>query len=52
MPFADIWALPVEQLAAPDCVLLLWATMPYLPNNPGNDYAMGASATKRRPSLG
>jgi N6-adenosine-specific RNA methylase IME4 len=31
MPLADIKALPVNHLAAPDCLLWLWATNPMLP---------------------
>lgn len=31
MQLADIMALPVARLAARDCVLFLWATMPMLP---------------------
>jgi N6-adenosine-specific RNA methylase IME4 len=31
MSLADIKALPVGQLAAPDCCLFLWATWPMLP---------------------
>lgn len=31
MPLGEIKALPVEALAAPDCVLWLWATNPMLP---------------------
>lgn len=31
MPMADIMALPVEALAAPDCLLWLWAVNPQLP---------------------
>jgi N6-adenosine-specific RNA methylase IME4 len=31
MPLADIAALPVADLAADDCALLLWAVMPELP---------------------
>jgi len=31
MSLADISALPVKNLAAKDCVLLIWATMPMLP---------------------
>ncbi len=31
MPLADIKALPVEALAAPDCLLWLWAVNPQLP---------------------
>lgn len=31
MPLADICALPVEALAAPDCLLWLWAVNPQLP---------------------
>ena len=31
MPLAEIKALPVEALAAPDCVLWLWAVNPQLP---------------------
>jgi len=31
MPIEDICALPVASLAAPDCVLFLWATLPLLP---------------------
>lgn len=31
MPLAEIKALPVEALAAPDCVLWLWAVNPLLP---------------------
>ena len=27
----EIEALPVSRLAAPDCVLVLWATWPFLP---------------------
>lgn len=30
MPFAEIEALPVGQLAAPDCILFLWSTWPLL----------------------
>lgn len=30
MPLEDIKSLPVEELAAPDCVLFLWATFPML----------------------
>lgn len=32
MPTRDICALPVQGLAAPDCVLFLWATYPMLPD--------------------
>jgi N6-adenosine-specific RNA methylase IME4 len=32
MSLADIKALPVNQLAAPDCALLMWATAPMLPD--------------------
>ncbi len=32
MPLAEIKALPVEALAAPDCVLWLWAVNPMLPD--------------------
>ena len=32
MSTADIAALPVNQLAAPDCALLMWATAPMLPD--------------------
>lgn len=31
MPLADIQALPVSQLAAPDCACIMWATAPILP---------------------
>lgn len=31
MPLADIQALPVSQLAAPDCACIMWATAPMLP---------------------
>ena len=31
MPLADIQALPVSQLAAPDCACIMWATAPQLP---------------------
>lgn len=31
MPLADICALPIEALAAPDCLLWLWAVNPQLP---------------------
>lgn len=31
MPNEDIYKLPVEKLAAKDCVLFLWATYPKLP---------------------
>lgn len=31
LPLADIMALPVEALAAPDCLLWLWAVNPQLP---------------------
>lgn len=31
MPLADIKALPVASLAAPDCALLMWGTAPMLP---------------------
>lgn len=32
MPLADIQALPVVELAAPDCMLVMWATAPMLPH--------------------
>lgn len=32
MSNADIASLPVNQLAAPDCALLMWATAPMLPD--------------------
>lgn len=32
MTLAEICALPVAEVAAPDCVLLLWATNPLLPD--------------------
>lgn len=32
MSTADIAALPVSQLAAPDCALFMWATFPMLPD--------------------
>lgn len=32
MPLKEIMALPVGQLAAPDCALVLWATAPMLPD--------------------
>jgi len=32
MPTRDIAALPVEGIAAPDCALFMWATMPLLPD--------------------
>lgn len=32
MSIDDICALPVEQLAAPDCTLFLWVTFPVLPD--------------------
>lgn len=31
MSIADICALPVASLAAPDCALVMWATAPHLP---------------------
>lgn len=31
MPIEDIWALPVADLAAEDCMLAMWATFPLLP---------------------
>jgi N6-adenosine-specific RNA methylase IME4 len=31
MTLEDIKALPVAEWAAPDCILLLWATDPLLP---------------------
>lgn len=31
MPLDDIQALPVSQLAAPDCACIMWATAPMLP---------------------
>ena len=31
MPLPDLLSLPVRGLAAPDCCLFLWATMPVLP---------------------
>jgi N6-adenosine-specific RNA methylase IME4 len=31
MPLGEIMALPVSQLATPDCVLISWATAPMLP---------------------
>lgn len=30
MPIEDICALPVEKIAAPDCILFLWVTTPFL----------------------
>ena len=32
MPLADIMALPVADLAAPDCACFMWATAPMLPH--------------------
>jgi site-specific DNA-methyltransferase (adenine-specific) len=32
MSLADVCSLPVEQIAADDCVLMLWSTMPHLPD--------------------
>lgn len=32
MPFDQLAALPVNQLAAPDCALIMWATAPLLPD--------------------
>ena len=31
MPLSEICYLPVEEIAAPDCVLFMWATYPMLP---------------------
>ena len=30
MPIEEIYALPVEKIAAPDCILFLWVTTPFL----------------------
>jgi site-specific DNA-methyltransferase (adenine-specific) len=31
MPIKEICALPIDRIAAPDCVLFMWATYPMLP---------------------
>lgn len=53
MPLADIMALPVSQLAGPDCYLFLWSTWPHLTQALrvmdawGFTYVTGGSWTKR-----
>lgn len=50
---ADIAALPVAQLAAPDCYLFLWSTWPHLPQALevmtawGFEFVTGGNWTKR-----
>lgn len=53
MPIAEIKALPVDQLAGPDCYLIMWSTWPHLPVAIevmaawGFKYITGGSWTKR-----
>tara|TARA_R110000744_G_scaffold78295_10_gene154358 strand:+ start:1526 stop:2104 length:579 start_codon:yes stop_codon:yes gene_type:complete len=53
MDLAAIKALPVHELAAPDCYLFMWSTWPHLPqaldvmNAWGFEYVTGGSWTKR-----
>jgi N6-adenosine-specific RNA methylase IME4 len=53
MALSDIMALPVSQLAGPDCYLFLWSTWPHLPQALrvmeawGFSYVTGGSWTKR-----
>lgn len=53
MPAEEIAALPVGQLAGPDCLLFLWSTWPHLPiaidvmSSWGFAYVTGGSWTKR-----
>lgn len=53
MPLDDIKALPVDQLAGPDCYLFMWSTWPHLPAALevmaawGFIYITGGSWTKR-----
>lgn len=53
MALPDIAALPVAQLAAPDCYLFLWSTWPHLPQAMhvmkawGFEFVTGGSWTKR-----
>ena len=53
MAIEDIAALPVDQLAGPDCYLFMWSTWPHLPDalwvmqQWGFDYISGGSWTKR-----
>lgn len=37
----DIYDLPVQDIAADDCLLFMWATFPEPGNRPGNDQAVG-----------
>lgn len=56
MPLAAIKALPVNQLAGPDCYLFLWSTWPHLDQAMevlrawGFQYVTGGSWTKRTAS--
>lgn len=53
MPIDDIMALPVRDLAAPNCLLILWSTWPHLPEAMavmaawGFRYKTGGNWTKR-----
>lgn len=53
MSLPEIMALPVSQLAGPDCHLFLWSTWPHLPQalavmqHWGFDYVTGGNWTKR-----
>lgn len=53
MPTEEICALPVDELAAPDCLLVLWSTWPHLLHAQrvmrawGFRYVTGGSWTKR-----
>jgi N6-adenosine-specific RNA methylase IME4 len=56
MSLADLKALPVNQLAAPSCLLFMWSTWPHLPlaldlmNAWGFPYSTGGVWVKRTPS--
>lgn len=55
LPLSDIAALPVGQLAGPDCLLFLWSTWPHLPQAMqvmegwGFRYVTGGAWVKRTP---
>ncbi len=45
MDLAGIKALPVRNLAAPNCALIMWATAPLLPRRPSKPRQHGALPT-------
>jgi N6-adenosine-specific RNA methylase IME4 len=52
MSLDDIKALPVEQLAADNCALFLWAVLPELPSALGRHPGLGFRVQDRRFRLG